>query len=147
MLEQAVTALPWDIGAQVAEAAGCRAALGLLAELRVPTRAARIVGDNLAVVRFGAGTGRLRRPQMQAQIDQSLAHVHAAGWRLQWIAVRRRLNQAADRQATAGVHWAARLHAQGRRTMAFARQWLHGRPPHGTAAPAPASVAHTQLNQ
>ena len=35
--------------------------------------------------------------------------VYARGWRVDWVAVRRQLNQEADRLATAGVLWAARL--------------------------------------
>ena len=58
-----------------------------------------MVGDNTGVVRYGADTGRLRQPEMQAHLDGPLADAAEAGWRLTWQAVRRRLNAAADRIA------------------------------------------------
>ena len=108
-----VVAIPWDAGAQVAEAIGCRAALYLLLDLPTANKSARIVGDNLAVVRFGAGTARLRRVAMQAQVERGLNAVLGQGWRLAWQAVRRRLNGDADCFATQGVMLAARLRDAG----------------------------------
>ena len=97
----------------MAEAWGCHAGLRLLAELRPVARLARVVGDNLAVVRFGAGAARLRRPAMHGLISPPLGHLEGAGWTLEWRAIRRRLNCAADAVATAGVYAAARHAAAG----------------------------------
>ena len=108
-LASVTIAIPWDAGAQTAEAIGCGAALHLLAALSPPHRAARIVGDNLAVIRYCAGSARLRRTTMQAHLEPNLATTLARGWRLAWQAVRRRLNQAADSLATAGTRWARTL--------------------------------------
>ena len=48
---QSVVAIPWGATAQVAEAHGYRAASGLLRHAEGPPKRARIVGDNLAVIR------------------------------------------------------------------------------------------------
>ena len=61
-----IVALPDVDNAQIAEATGCRAALAALVHTDATHRAARVVGDNLAVVRYGAGTGRFQRPILQA---------------------------------------------------------------------------------
>ena len=53
---------------------------------------------------------------MFARLDYRLGALLSQGWNIQWRAVRRRLNQAADRLATAGVQWASTLdhdHATG----------------------------------
>ena len=108
-----VVALPDVHDSQIAEATGCRAALAGLARLDTEVRAARVVGDNLAVVRYGAGTGRFQRSLLQAQMELALGPLAQRGWRLQWQAVRRRLNKAADRLATLGVFWAEALRRRG----------------------------------
>ena len=59
---ETTVALPWNASAQLAEAYGCRAALELLDSVDADCRRARIVGDNLAVVRYGAATAGLRAP-------------------------------------------------------------------------------------
>ena len=92
---------------------GCHAALHLLAALQPRSRHARVVGDNLAVIRYGAGTARLRRPAMQGLIGPTLSRLESTGWVLDWRAVRRRLNSAADTVATTGVFDAARLAEAG----------------------------------
>ena len=119
-----VVAIPWGAGAQAAEAAGCCAGLRLLQALRPSRRAARIVGDNLGVIRYGAGTARLRRLQMQAQLETALAATLSQGWHLTWQAVRRRLNQAADALATEGVLWAKDLAVQGDTNISTRTTWL-----------------------
>ena len=114
-LRTATVALPGVPHAQEAEAAGCGAGLGMLGGMATdgfPLRA-MVAGDNLGVVRYGAGTARLRRPEMAARIDEQLGRLLAAGWRISWRAVRRRLNRAADRLATAGFHWAEELRTAG----------------------------------
>ena len=119
-------AIPWPAGAQVAEAVGCRLALDMLVALQPPSRAARIVGDNLAVVRYGAGTARLRRPELQAHLEGALGRALAAGWRLQWCAVRRRLNRAADALALEGRLWAQRLLRTSTQGIQYRTEWCSG---------------------
>ena len=122
-------AIPWPAGAQVAEAVGCRLALDMLVALQPPSRAARIVGDNLAVVRYGAGTARLRRPELQAHLEGALGRALAAGWRLQWCAVRRRLNRAADALALEGRLWAQRLLRTSTQGIQYRTEWCSGNGP------------------
>eukprot|EP00959_Pyramimonas_sp_CCMP1952_P433465 9077244-Pyramimonas_sp.AAC.1 len=86
----------------MAEVAGCRAGLALLPHLRSPIRTAPVVGDNLAAVRYGAGTARYRRLHLARQMEDALGQAGSAGWVLTWQAVRRRLNKAADSLATIG---------------------------------------------
>ena len=50
---ETTVALPWDASAQLAEAHVCRAALELLEGARGGRLMARVVGDNLAVIRYG----------------------------------------------------------------------------------------------
>ena len=125
-LASVVIALPGCDNAQVAEATGCRAGLSLLPHT-VGRRAARVVGDNLAVVRYGAGTGRFRGLNLQSQMELALSPLAQRGWRLQWHAVRRRLNKAADRLATLGVFWAACLRRNGHEHTAVYTVW-HAQP-------------------
>ena len=89
-------------------------------------RAARVVGDNLPVLRYGAGAGRLRRPATYAAIAGPLAALTADGWTLDWTAVRRRLDKAADAGATTAVFGARRLWADGvRRTVEWTEWGAH----------------------
>ena len=88
-----------------------------------PHRAARVVGDNLPVLQYGAGAGRLRRPAMYAAIAGPLAALAADGWTLDWTAVRRRLDKAADAGATTAVFWARRLWADGVRRPVEWTEW------------------------
>ena len=113
LLASCVLAMPSLRSAQIAEASGARAALALLAACRSYGCAARVVGDNLAVIRYGAGTSRFRKLVIQAQLEQGLAPLAASGWSLSWQAVRRRLNKVADRLATLGVFWAEVLRRTG----------------------------------
>ena len=125
-----IVAIPCSDSAQVGETSGCRAGLGLLDCLSDTETSARIVGDNLAAVRYGAGTGRYRRLHLCAQMDQGLRPLAAKGWRLAWQAVRRRLNKAADTLATLGVYWADRLKQAGHTAVATWTVW------HGSASTA-----------
>ena len=115
-LARTVVALPAVPFAQEAEAAGCGAALRLLLDhAPVGHRRAIVSGDNLAVVRYGAGAGRLKKEAMFARLDGSLGAFLCRGWSLAWRAVRRRLNKAADAAlATSGVQRAAVLLREGR---------------------------------
>ena len=123
-LATVTVALPDGPGAQVAEAAGCRAGLGLLRGLAVPARRARVLGDNVPAIRYGAGTGRFRRLQIQTHLEGGLRPLAEEGWVLEFQAVRRRLNQGADALATDGVHWAQELRAAGETGPHFRTQWL-----------------------
>ena len=122
-LAQAKVALPLGTSAQQAEASGCRAALYLLeAWGRGPLRA-RVVGDNLGVVRFGAGVARLRHLTMQALLEVPLTGLALNGWVLAWQAVRRRVNAAADALATSALLWAAERHGTGLPTPVMDVTW------------------------
>ena len=114
LVAQAVVAIPWNATAQMAEAMGCCAALSLLRRAQGGPRRARIVGDNLAVVRYGAAAASLRAIPQQAILEVALADAYMSGWRLEWQAVRRHLNTAADALATEGICLAAREAVEGR---------------------------------
>ena len=88
-------------------------AVELVQQAHTDVRWARIVGDNLGVVRYGAEKGKLRKADMHRPLARSLADAAEKGWQLMWRAVRRRLNHAADEAATEAVAWAHRLRAQG----------------------------------
>ena len=109
-LRVASIALPGEQFAQVAEAWGLR--LGCLLLLGEGAgldgeRTALMSGDNLPVIRYGAGQGRLHRPEMQGILESVLHQLPACGWRLEWVAVRRCFNAAADELATAALLFAA----------------------------------------
>jgi len=110
-----VVALPSDGDSMLAEAYACCKGLASLGDLRLHgrPRAARIVGDNLPVVRYGASSGRLRNIRHVAALADQLGSTLAAGWRLTWNGVRRRFNKGADSLATLGVLWADALRAHG----------------------------------
>ena len=113
ILGKATVAIPGQQHVASAEAFGCHTALRWVAQRGGEERAVRISGDNLAVVRFCAHAGRLRRPVLQALLEGPLGAVYARGWDVEWDAIRRRFNQEADRLATEGTQWAARLAEQG----------------------------------
>ena len=110
-----IVALPDTPHAQVAEGRGCEAAFHLVSRLLSPGRPLTIAGDNLAVVRHGAGVGRIRRPEIQSCVEAPLMDSLELGHTHSWIAVRRHHNQFADRLATIGVYWAHRLRSRGNR--------------------------------
>ena len=91
--------------------------------LPLPGRA-RVVGDNLAVIRYCAGTARLRRVSMQAHLEIALGQVLDKSWALEWQAVRRRLNKQSDELATQGVFWAAEKRDAGHAEMVVSVTWL-----------------------
>ena len=113
LVAAAVVAIPWGASAQLAEAFGCRAALELLWRYGEGIGRARVVGDNLAVIRYCAGTARLRARPQQALLEDALANASARGWVLDWQAVRRNLNTLADRHATRGAVWAQECRVAG----------------------------------
>ena len=122
-LATARVALPVGTSAQQAEASGCRAALYLLEALGMGPLRARMVGDNLGVVRYGAGFARLKRISMQALLEVPLTGLALSGWTLAWQAVRRRVNAAADALATSALLWAAQLHSRGLPTPQLDVRW------------------------
>ena len=106
--------LPTEWSAPTAEAWGAHAALTLLHRERpVGARTATVIGDNLAVVRFGRAQGRLHSPDLQAPIEEALQRTLMAGWLLNWKAVRRRWNKLADFHATRAKLRAAQLKTAG----------------------------------
>eukprot|EP00959_Pyramimonas_sp_CCMP1952_P268650 5617109-Pyramimonas_sp.AAC.1 len=108
----------------MAEVAGCRAGLALLPHLSSPFWAARVVGDNLAAMRCGAGTARYRTLHLAQQMEDALGQAENAGWVLTWRAVRRRLNRVADSLATIGVYWADALLSEGETTVRACIRWV-----------------------
>ena len=124
VLARALVALPGEPHAQVAEAWGGKLSTDLLTTLAPADRRAHVIGDNLAVVRYGAERGALRRPGMHGPLAASLARAAEKGWHLAWTAVRRRLNKAADAAATTAVHWAHRLRQQGCTAPVVHIQWF-----------------------
>ena len=100
----AAMALHGVADSQVAEAWGAHLAMALVLQLGDGVRRVRIFGDNLGVVRFCAAQGRLHRACAQAVLEPRLTQLALAGWQVSWRAVRRRLNMAADAEATEGIH-------------------------------------------
>ena len=107
----AFLAMPAVRNAQLAEAMAAHLAMRLLQDARVLQaglgRVARVTGDNLQVIRYAAGVSRFARPYLQAPLDAGLQALALLGFQVQWQAVRRRLNSAADAVATAALQWAA----------------------------------------
>ena len=96
----------------------------MLLDLQPAARAARVCGDNLTVIRYGAGTARLRRPEVQTHLEVSLGAALAAGWRLTWQAIPRSLNGEADALAAAARSWAVELRTADRHRMQTHVDWL-----------------------
>ena len=113
VVARAVIAMPGQGRACFAEAYGCRVALLWVAGRGGAARTVRIAGDNLAVIRYCAHTGLLRRPLVHSLLEQPLGEVYARGWSVDWILVRRNLNREADAMATAGVFRAAEMADRG----------------------------------
>ena len=121
-------AIPWGASAPLAEAIGCRAALDLLRQVGGSGRRARVVGDNLGVVRYGAGTARLRAQAQHAVLEEAFSAVLSQGWQLDRQAVRRHLNREADRLAMAGALWARSLRGEGVASIRARTEWTEGAP-------------------
>ena len=113
MVARAVSGLPGEAHAQVAEAYGCRVGLRMIMDTQCRVRTAEVAGDNLNVVRCCAVEGRLRRPQIQELLEGPPGDCAARGWALKRSAVRRRENEAADSAATDGVYMAAVMAERG----------------------------------
>ena len=124
-----VIAIPRSITAQLAEVTGCRGAFSLLPAAHIPASSARVAGDNLGTIRYGAGSYRFRQLSLYSQMEQALSHAQQHGWLLSWQAVRRRFNEAADELATAGIAWAHALFQHGHSALQHVTFW-HDRPDH-----------------
>ena len=125
-LAHAFVALPDEQHAQVAEAWGCAAAIKILMAHANCSSRILFAGDNLAVVRFAAAQGFLKRPSMAGPLHTYLSRLSLTGHLSTWIAVRRRHNKAADALATHALSLALDLRERG----------LHGaHMTHGTGWP------------
>ena len=144
-LASRIIAIPTATNAQLVEATGCRGALDLLLHAHPRSATARVAGDNLAAVRYGAGTGRYRRIALQAQMEHGLQRLATAGWTLIWQAVRRRLNRAADALATLALAWASALFADGCRSVQTFTLW-HDHPPPARPRTMPENVYNALLS-
>ena len=71
------------------------------------------MGDNLQVLRLGAGNARIRADRIWLELERALMLISAQRWPLQWNAVRRCYNAAADALATQGVDRGLRLYRDG----------------------------------
>ena len=105
---KALVALPNTASSSTAEAWGSK--LAALIAGALPTTSVRIAGDNLPIVRFCNGTGRLRNPTDALIIEGPLSRLSLLGKATEWFAVRRRFNKAADALATEAVNTARLLH-------------------------------------
>ena len=126
----ATAALPLERSPGVAEAWGLRLALTLLGRVGDGERRARVVGDNLAVIRYGAAQGRLHNPSMEALVAPLLGRLALGGWALDFAAVRRRFNSVADGGATEALMAARRRLDDGRVAPYVECRWARdGEPP------------------
>ena len=113
---RAAMAIPGLTSAPLAESHACGLALMLLAEYS-ETRAmgigqllrARVIGDCVPVVRYGAAQARFRCLAQRAPIDEGLERAGRRGWRLGWQAVGRAQNKAAHEVASSAASWASSL--------------------------------------
>ena len=134
ILAEATAELPSERWAPAAEAWGFRIALDLINQLERAGEAVRITGDNLSVIRFGAGHGRLRRPDMEALLSNALATTLQLGWTPSWNAAPRRYNSEADALATEALQ-RARLRFDISTTPSIHIRWRHNIHPRPLAPP------------
>ena len=105
-------ALPGEEHAQVAEAWGGRLALQLLRTRASGHGRPQAVGDNLAVVRYGAAEGMLTKATLCMVLGPEIARCAEVGILPDWCAVRRRHKGSADAIATLALHEARRMHGR-----------------------------------
>ena len=110
---QATIACPRLTDSLSAEAAGLRLGIALIAKVLPQVNSIGIVGDNLPVMRLGAGNGKIRTPGIWEMLEAPLLHIAVRGWQCQWFAVRRRYNKTADALATIGTYQAVDRAAGG----------------------------------
>ena len=114
-LARRIVSLPGQEHAQIAEAWGLRAGVMFLTNVlpNAQPKSVRIVGDNLAVIKYGNSSGRLHKPEMQGLLEEPLGRLAIQGWDTEWVAVRRRFNKAADAGATEATLRASNEFASG----------------------------------
>ena len=95
-----------------AEAAALRSALALVRALTGRPSSLEVLGDNLPILRWAAGNGRLRAAPTHLLADAPLLHSDRHRWPVTWTAVRRHFTGLADELATLGVLTALRTTAQ-----------------------------------
>ena len=118
-IAQATAAIPSLEDSLSAEAAGLRLGIALASTLLPRRQHLGIVGDNLPVIRLGAGNGRIRTPGIWELVEAALLHIADRDQPCQWTAVRRHYNKTADALATIGTqravdgaannHWAPNI--------------------------------------
>ena len=110
---QMAIATPRLRDAQQAEAAGLAYSISMLLTCLPCPQRVTIMGDNLQVLRLGAGNARIRADRIWLELERALMLISAQRWPLQWNAVRRCYNAAADALATQGVDRGLRLYRDG----------------------------------
>ena len=115
VIARASAAIPTAGSATLAEAWGLGIGLDLVIDSggNMQERRVAIYGDNLAVIRFAAGTGHIKDAHAHALLADPLARLRAAGRTASWQAVRRRFNKAADADASAARDRASALAKEG----------------------------------
>ena len=121
LLARACVAAPAFRNSMLAEAVGLATGISLIRCFMGFPRPVTVLGDNLPLLRLAAATGRLRPDGMWAVVEAALMYVAAHGWSVDWVAVRRHRNCAADAAATHGVRDALRA---GVSSPIVARVWL-----------------------
>ena len=96
-----------------AKAWACTAALKPSHSLSARGATVLLAGDNLAVVRFAAATGGLRRAAMALPIQQQLNNCHCQHLDFSYLAVRRAHKKAVDALATDAIRELAFRMCQG----------------------------------
>ena len=86
-----------------AEAAGLSHAVSLMLACLPDPLATEILGDNLGVIRLGAGNARCRCDRVWQETEGALMALAGQRWPTVWTAVRRCYNKTADALATLGV--------------------------------------------
>ena len=112
-IAQATIACPNLGDSMSAEAAGLRLGIALVVRTLPHAASVGILGDNLPVMRLGAGNGKIRTPGIWEILEAPLLHIAVREWRCQWFAVRRRYNKSADALATLGTYRAIERAATG----------------------------------
>ena len=121
LLARAWVAAPAFRNSMLAEAVGLATGISLIRCFLGFPRPITVLGDNLPLLRLAAATGRLRTDGIWAVVEAALMYVAAHGWNVDWVAVRRHRNCAADAAATDGVRDALRA---GVSSPTVARVWL-----------------------
>ena len=106
------------------QAWGAKLALDLLGAIRSDVRRARVVGDNLGVVRYGAEKGHLRRPDMHRRLAAGLTAAAEKGGISPGVQSSEAHQQSRRCRGHVAVFWAHRLRASGARQPQIHIEWL-----------------------